>query len=143
MNPRVRHGAGNGRGGDHPLPGFHRCRRVAGCDQTLDLGQRRRRIGADGLGLAEEEVQRLVGPLGDQPQRFDRRLRLAGLHEVDGRPADVVACHLAETEAAFQACLLDAPRPYLHATPTTPAAAGDGFLLPPRAIRFGWVRKHA
>ena len=55
----------------------------------------------------EEEVERTPGPLSNELEGLARGLGLARLDEVDGGPADVVAGHLAQAEARFDARLLD------------------------------------
>ena len=132
---------GIARGRDQPVRRFDGRRRIAGGDQPFDLDERRGRVHADPSGLAEEEVERLICPLGDQAQRLDRRFCLSRLNEIDRGPADVVARDLAKAETAFQARLLHAARPDLHPTPAAPAAAGGDVLLPPRTTRFGCVQK--
>src|SRR6266704_4686864 len=68
----------------------------------------------------KEEVEWVTRPVGDQLEGLDRRLCLAGLHEVDGGPADVLAGDLAQAEPSLLAGLLDRARPDLDA-PTPPA----------------------
>src|SRR6266704_6564888 len=88
----------------------------------------------------KEEVEWVTRPVGDQLEGLDRRLCLAGLHEVDGGPADVLAGDLAQAEPSLLAGLLDRARPDLDA-PTPPATAARGGLpLPSRAVRLGCAR---
>src|SRR5207247_8828075 len=74
----------------------------------------------------EEEVERTPGPLSNELEGLARGLGLARLDEVDGGPADVVAGHLAQAEARFDARLLDCSGSTGNASPpaATPVDSG-------------------
>ena len=70
----------------------------------------------------QKEVEGMTRAVGDQLEGLDRRLCLAGLHEVDRGPADVLASDLAQAEPSLLASLLDGARPDLDA-PAPPATS--------------------
>jgi len=63
----------------------------------------------------DEERNRLSGALRDVLQRAHRGTSLAGLHQMDGRPADFAVRHLLQGEPGFQPGLPNTPRADVHA----------------------------
>src|ERR1700737_314618 len=95
-------------------------------DHAFHLGRAGRGARFHRARIAQEVVQRPSRPRGDELQRFDGRLRLTGLDEVDGGSAYLGAGPLAQAEDGFEPCLLDSARPDLDSA--TAAATARGWL---------------
>src|ERR1700682_6269191 len=105
--------------------------------QPLELTQLPLRFGQLRLavGVEQEELDRLLGLPGDQPERLERRLDPVVLDQVDGGPAELVGGDLGKAESGLQPGLPDRALPdgYAFAPSFISAAEHGGEHIPPRS----------